>query len=98
LNELRTASLSARSIQRLKAAQQHQLADAQPTRLCAHNTTAEAQNQQCLARLNGPAMAYAAYDSGEQYHVDQLAKNASAPTHLQLKLGAKVCTTLERPY
>ena len=90
LNELRSATLTPASIQRLKAAQHHKLADSQPTRLCAHNSTAETQNSQCLSKLQGPAVSYAAYDSGDQYHVDQMAKNSSAPTNLMLKLGAKV--------
>ena len=90
LNELRSATLTPASIQRLKAAQHHKLADSQPTRLCAHNSTAETQNAQCLSKLQGPAIAYAAHDSGDQYFVDQMAKNSSAPTSLLLKLGAKV--------
>lgn len=62
----------------------------EPTRLYPTRSNAERHNQQSMKKINVPWEVFPASDSGDQYALQTLDKNCTAPASLSLKSGAQV--------
>lgn len=67
------------------------------TRLLTHNRGVDRWNDYCLGELPGPESVREADTYGPQHQIDFLKKNLLTPSTLQLKPGAKVMFTINRP-
>lgn len=61
------------------------------TSLFPRRSEADERNKQRLEALDGESYQFTAVDSGTEPYLSQLRSNCSAPTILQLKIGAQVC-------
>lgn len=88
LNEIRTNSISTKSIELLKTA--NQPLNFEPTKLYTHNADVDRINQQFLEDLSGKKRYFKATTTGDKQLIEVLKKTVLAGNELQLKIGAKV--------
>lgn len=98
LNEIRTGSVSAASIQLLQGASQNVLPNHfEPTKLYTHNMDVDRINKAALIRLEGETKIFKAKTSGNPKILESFKKSVQAPEIIDLKKGAKVMFVKNNP-
>lgn len=91
LNDIRTSSVTVETINRLKAAENNELAsDLEPTRLYTHNRDVDRINYEFLEALEGEKKLFTASTKGNQKLIESLKNSVLTEEALELKIGAKV--------
>jgi len=98
LNEIRSNTISEKSIQALKDAHKTQLESEEPiTRLFTHNADVDRLNNEYLQALTSKIKTYKADTKGNEKLIETLKKSVQANATLKLKKGAKVMFVKNNP-